>query len=325
MPTAAIVFNPTKIGRSEIAEVADPAAAAAGWTESVWLETAEDDPGAGMAREAVERGCDVVLAVGGDGTIRAVSEGLRGSGVPLALCPQGTGNLLARNLGLTLDNLAESIDSAFHGVSRKVDLAVATWSRPGGRQEERTFVVMAGTGLDAQIMSSTDEDLKKKVGILAYVQSGFRALRDNERMHLHFRLDDEKRHRARVHTVIIGNCGSIGGNVLLLPDAAVDDGLLDVVAVRPQGPFGWVRVAWKVLVDNALLHRTNSDLVRQNRDRDRQLNYQQCRQVELTFRDPEEIELDGDHFGEVLAVRVRVDPAALTVRMPRGWSPDQSS
>ena len=326
MSTAAIIFNPTKIDRSDLAEVVDPAAAEAGWSESVWLETAADDPGTGMAREAVGRGCDVVLAVGGDGTIRSVSEGLRGTGVPLALCPQGTGNLLARNLDLTLDNLHTSVDAAFHGVPRKVDLGVATWSRAGGQQEERVFVVMAGMGLDAQIMSSTDEELKKKIGMLAYVQAGFRALRDNSRMRLVFRLDDEKPHRARVHTVIIGNCGSIGGNVLLMPDAAVDDGLLDVVAVRPQGPFGWVSVAWKVVVDNALLRRTKSELVRKTRDQDRQLSYQQCRRLELTFRDPQEIELDGDHFGEILAVRLKVEPGALTVMMPKDWEPeDQSS
>lgn len=319
--TAAIIFNPTKVERSELIPIVDPLAAEGGWGESVWLETAENDPGTGMAREAVERGCDVVLAVGGDGTIRAVAEGLRGSAVPLALCPQGTGNLLARNLELTLDNLAESAATAFRGVPRPVDLGIATWSRPDGQQEERTFVVMAGLGLDAQIMSSTDEELKQKVGILAYVQAGVRALRSHDRMRMRFRLDDDRPRRAAVHTVIIGNCGSIGGNVLLLPDAAVDDGLLDVVAVRPQGPFGWVRVAWKVLVDNALLRRTDSDLVRDNRDRDRVLSYQQCRSVGLALRRPQEIELDGDHFGEVLTLRIRVDPGALQVMMPQ----DQSS
>ncbi|WP_432560146.1 diacylglycerol/lipid kinase family protein [Granulicoccus sp. GXG6511] len=323
MPNAAVVFNPTKVEREDLAEVIDPAAAAAGWGESVWLETAEDDPGTGMAKEAVERGCDVVIAVGGDGTIRAVSEGLRNSGVPLALCPQGTGNLLARNLDLTLDNLEESVDAAFNGVPRKVDLGIATWSRPqGGHQEERAFVVMAGMGLDAEIMSSTDEDLKDKVGMLAYVKSGAEALTKSHRMRLIFRLDNEKPRRAKVHTVIVGNCGSIGNNVLLLPDAAVDDGLLDVVAARPQGVWGWVRVGWKVLVDNAILRRTGSDVVRRTRDRDRQLSYQQCRTLELTFRDPHEIELDGDHFGEILAVRMSVEPDALIVQMPAGWTRD---
>ena len=319
MPTAAIVFNPTKVERSDLSRVVDPAAAEAGWSDSVWIETAEDDPGTGMAREAVERGCDVVLAVGGDGTIRAVAEGLRGTGVPLALCPQGTGNLLARNLELTLDNLEESVAAAFHGVDRPIDLGVARWVRPGGTEEERCFVVMAGLGLDAQIMSSTDEDLKKKVGILAYVKAGAEALRENRNMRLTYRLDDDPLHKARVHTVIVGNCGSLNNNILLLPDAAVDDGVLDVVAMQPQGRLGWVRVAWKVLVDNAILRRLQSRVVRENRDRDRLLNYQQCRSLELQLRRPDEIELDGDHFGEVYGVRIRVEPGNIVVKMPQGW------
>lgn len=321
MPTAAVVFNPTKIDREELAKVVDPAARRAGWDESVWLETAEDDPGTGMAKEAIERGCDVVLAVGGDGTIRAVAEGLRGSDVPMGLCPQGTGNLLARNLELTLDNLEESVDAAFRGVARPVDLAVAELRRPDGAVDEAAFVVMAGVGLDAQIMSSTDEDLKKKVGMLAYVKAGLEALQNNRRMRLWYKLDDDAPQPARLHTVLVGNCGSIGPNVLLLPDAAVDDGVLDVVAVRPQGLLGWPRVAWKVLVDNWLLRRTKDEGVRKRRDKSRELNYQQCREIEIRFGKPEEMELDGDHFGEISSVKVSIEAGGLRVMMPHGWSP----
>ncbi|MDO5684155.1 MAG: diacylglycerol kinase family protein, partial [Propionibacteriaceae bacterium] len=128
MNRAAVIFNPTKVERDDLAQVIDPAASAAGWSESLWLETAEDDPGTGMAKEAVDAGCDVVIAVGGDGTIRSVAEGLRGSGVPMALCPQGTGNLLARNLELTLDNLEESIDAAFNGTAGRL-----IWASRAGR------------------------------------------------------------------------------------------------------------------------------------------------------------------------------------------------
>ena len=320
MQRAAVIFNPTKVDRTALEGVVDAAQQRAGWGASLWLETEADDPGAGMARRAVEERCDVVLAVGGDGTIRSVSEGLRGSSVPLALCPQGTGNLLARNLGLTLDNLDESVDAAFRGVARPVDLAVAELSRQGGGSDEHVFVVMAGVGLDAQIMSSTDEELKKKVGMLAYIKAGVEALRVNRRMRIRYRLDDDQPSQAKLHTVLVGNCGSIGGNVLLLPDAAVDDGALDIVAVRPQGLLGWPRLAWKVLVDNGLLRRFKSPEVRERSDNTRELNYQQCERVELRFSRPEEIELDGDHLGEVVAARIHVEPGALQVMMPEGWT-----
>lgn len=316
MGQLAVVYNPTKIEHSTLEGIVEPAREAAGWGETLWLETAEDDPGTGMAREAVEKGADVVLAVGGDGTIRAVAEGLRESGVPIALAPQGTGNLLARNLELTLDNLEESVDAAFNGTARPVDLGVARWTRPNGEEGERAFVVAAGVGLDAKIMSTTDEELKKKVGMLAYVKAGIEALFTNHRMRISYRLDAEAPERTRVHTILIGNCGSIGGNVLLLPDAAVDDGVLDVVAILPRGIFGWPRVAWKVLVDNWLLRRTKSDFVRKNRDRSRELNYQQCQSIEIHFRRPEEIELDGDHFGEIRTLHVHVEEGGLLVQMP---------
>lgn len=317
---AAVVFNPTKVDRSNLEKIVGEAEGAAGWGPSLWIETSAEDPGVGMARQAVEEACDVVLCVGGDGTVRAVAEGLRGSGVPLAICPRGTGNLLARNLGLKLGNMPESVEAAFGGVARPMDIGVVETSRGKGNHEERVFVVMAGMGLDAQIMSSTDEELKKKVGMLAYVQAGVVSLRKNHRMRLQFSLDDAPPQRSRVHTVLIGNCGSIGNNVTLMPDAAVDDGVLDVLAMEPQGLFGWVRVAWRVLVDNGILHSRKS-----HQGSDRELRYQQCRNVEVWLRDPEEIQLDGDHFGEVVWVSVHVEPGALEVMMPAGWKPPSAA
>lgn len=170
-------------------------------------------------------------------------------------------------------------------------------------------------------MSTTDEKLKKKVGMLAYVKAGLEALLSNHRMRISYRLDGEQPRQAKLHTILIGNCGSIGGNVLLLPDAAVDDGVLDVVGILPKGIFGWPRVAWKVLVDNWLLRRTRSRFVREQRDRSRELNYEQCREIEIHFRNPEEVELDGDHFGEILTLRVHVEEGGLLVQMPADWSP----
>lgn len=313
---AAVVFNPTKVDREELEREVGKVERAAGWSPSLWLETSAEDPGAGMAREAVEENCDLVFAVGGDGTIRSVAEGLRGSNVPLGLCPLGTGNLLARNLGLSLGNLPESVALAFGGVARPVDLGVAEWTRPKGEREERVFIVIAGMGLDARIMSSTDEKLKRRVGMLAYVKTGLGALRQSHRMRLRFRIDGQPPRSAKVHTLLVGNCGSIGGNVFLMPDAALDDGLLDVLAMQPRGLLGWLRVAWQVLVDNALPRRWRS-----RQGADGELGYQQCRKIELWLREPEEIQLDGDHFGEVVSLTVHVEPKSLLLVVPAGWEP----
>ena len=78
-----------------------------------------------QTREAVRRGVDLVVVAGGDGTVRVVCSGLADTGIPLGIIPAGTGNLLARNLDLTLDNVEESVRNAFSGADRKIDLGVA--------------------------------------------------------------------------------------------------------------------------------------------------------------------------------------------------------
>jgi len=101
---AAVVANPTK--HDDITRLRDTVRAAMsehGWDEPVWLETTAEDPGTGQAAQAVRDGVDLVLACGGDGTVTACANGVAGSGIPLGILPLGTGNLLARNLGLPLD------------------------------------------------------------------------------------------------------------------------------------------------------------------------------------------------------------------------------
>ena len=320
MPVAAVIFNPTKIDPVLLRAAVAWAEVVAGWQSSIWLETSVEDAGSGHARAAVEQGVDVVIGVGGDGTIRSIAEGLRGTGVPLALAPQGTGNLLARNLNLPLDNLAESLDTALRGVTRPIDLGIAQLTREDGEGEERAFLVMAGMGLDAQIMATTDAELKRRVGMLAYVQTGAKAMLAGRRMRLRYQLDDDAFGETKVHTVLIGNCGSIGGNFYLMPDAAVDDGVLDVFAVRPQGRFGWLRVARQLIVDNAMIRKLFPNRVPRRSDPQRDVSHQQARRVRMQLRHPEEIEMDGDHLGEIVALEVSVDPGGLLVRMPQGWS-----
>lgn len=316
MPRPAVVYNPTKLSRERIAAVFDPALESAGWDPALWLETRADSTGAEQAREAVASGCDVVISIGGDGTVRSVAEGLEGSGVPLAIVPLGTGNLLAHEMNLSIGDLHHAIDTALHGHTRAIDLGIIHWTRPGGEKQRHAFIVMAGMGLDARIMSSTDEKLKKKVGVLAYVKAGVLALLDGRRMTLQFRIDGGTPKVTKVHTILVGNVGTIARNVTLMPDASLDDGALDVVTARPNGPATWLLLAWRVLVDNAFLRRLKPRALRARDDNARALSYLQCRHIDLNLREPEEIQLDGDHFGTVVAVSIDVAPGALQVKVP---------
>lgn len=317
MKTAAIVVNPIKVDLPALREAVAAAEERYGWGETVWLETTEDDPGTGQAREALERGVDVVIAAGGDGTVRSVAEVLRGSGMPLALLPSGTGNLLARNLNLTLDDVGHSLQSAFDGDDRRIDVGVADIRDADGAVSRRAYLVMAGLGIDAKMLAATDDDLKAKAGWLAYVKAIGTVLRDKNELHLRYQLDGGRTHSLRAHTVMIGNCGSLPANILLLPDASVDDGEFDIVVLRPEGFVGWLQIIVKVFWENGVLRRTSAGRRLMSSTKEvRALNYLKGREFVLRLNRPERVELDGDLFGKAVAVKTWIDPLSLTVKVP---------
>jgi diacylglycerol kinase (ATP) len=118
-----------------------------------------------MTRQAAAEQVDLVVGAGGDGTIRYVADGLAHTGIPLGLVPAGTGNLLARNLDLPLEEV-DAIEVALDGQARLVDLVrITVDDRP-----REHFAVMAGIGVDAMMMDETDEDLKDNVGSAAVLR-----------------------------------------------------------------------------------------------------------------------------------------------------------
>lgn len=315
--TPAVVYNPVKVDLDALRAAVTSEAEAAGWAEPRWYETSVEDVGQGVTKQAIEDGVDLIFAAGGDGTVRAVAEAVRGSGVSVALLPSGTGNLLARNLDLTLDDMPFSVRAAFSGVDRPIDLGVIDIERADRSRTRHVFVVMAGMGIDAKMIENTDEELKAKAGWAAYLKAIITSLRDKNELRMRFRLDDEKEERATVHTVIVGNCGSLPANILLLPDAVVDDGLFDLMLMRPAGAVGWVRVWWKVAWINGILRRTKAGraMARPDGD-DGELRYATGTRFTARLDRPEHIELDGDGFGKAIAFHAWIEPGALTVRVP---------
>lgn len=318
MSRAAIVVNPVKTDPERLREALAAAERRHGWEDTLWLETTEDDPGTGQTRQALEQGVDVVIAAGGDGTVRTVAEELRGGDTALALLPSGTGNLLARNLSLTLDDVEHALDTAFDGADRAIDVGLAELRDGRDGTERRAFLVMAGLGIDAKMIAETDDDLKAKAGWIAYVEAMGRVLRDKNVLRVRYQLDGGRPHTLRAHTVIVGNCGSLQADILLLPDAAVDDGILDIVVLRPESILGWARIVVKIFWENGVLRRTSVGRRLMRDDREvHAMNYLKGKEFVLTSSRPEQVELDGDLFGEVSSMRVRVDPGALRVRVPR--------
>lgn len=317
LKTAAIVVNPIKVDLPAVRAAVEAAESRYGWGETVWLETTEEDPGTGQTKQALERGVDVVIAAGGDGTVRTVAEVLQRSGTPIALLPSGTGNLLARNLNLTLDDIENALQSAFDGDDRPIDVGVADIRDADGSSSRRSYLVMAGLGIDAKMLAATDDDLKAKAGWLAYVRAIGTVLRDKNQLHLRYQLDGGRVHSLRAHTVMIGNCGSLPGNILLLPDAAVDDGEFDIVVLRPEGFIGWVQIVAKVFWENGVLRRTSAGRRLLSKTKEvRALNYLRGSEFILRLSRPEDVELDGDLFGRATAIKTWIDPKSLIVKVP---------
>jgi diacylglycerol kinase (ATP) len=315
--TAAVIYNPVKVDIDVLRDAINTEAAAAGWGESLWFETSVEDVGQGVTAEALAQGVDMVIVAGGDGTVRAVVEAVRGHDVPVGLLPSGTGNLLARNLSLTLNDMPGSVRSAFTGDNRTIDLGMIRIERDDKSRDEHAFVVMAGLGLDAKMITNTDEDLKKKAGWAAYVKAIVTSLRDPDELHMRFRVGGGTPKRATVHTLILGNCGSLPANILLMPEAVLDDGLFDIMLTRPGGVLGWIRVWIKVAWTNGIVRRTKAGraLAGEHKN-DGDLHYETASEFTARFSRPEEIELDGDSFGKAAAFKAWIEPSSLTVRVP---------
>ena len=292
MSRAAVVVNPTKLANEEsFTQAVCLAMREHGWREPLWLATTAVDPGVGQARHAVAAGVDLILACGGDGTVTSCAEGVAGSGVPMAIIPIGTGNLLARNVGLPAD-LHEALTVAFTGSDQQLD---------AGTANTKPFVVMAGLGLDARMLADTSEPLKKWLGWAAYAVSAIRHLSDRP-MRVTLIADDRPAIRVRASAVVVGNVGWLRGNLPLLPDARPDDGMLDVVVITARG---WA--AWAVLAAHILMRRGRTERVFR-------LQFSRL-QVQLEREQP--WELDGEVMGPTRELLVAATPGRLLLRLPR--------
>ncbi len=291
----AVIFNPIKVS-DDFRSLIEGALPDDQYAPLLWLETSEDDPGHGMVRRAVEDQVDLVIGAGGDGTIRLIADGLADTGIPLGIIPAGTGNLLARNLQLPLDE-ATAIRVAFGDHSRSIDLIKLTVDE----QDPVHFAVMAGVGVDAVIMNETDPDLKKKIGVGAYVVAASKAL-GRLPLRLTVRVDGSRVLRRHAMLCLIGNVGDLQAGITLIADAEPDDGLLDVYIASPQRFTHWVKVLLRMITRRA-----------QKDDRVDQLKAQR---VTIRLDEPDHYQLDGDAMGKASMLTAEVAPGALVVRVP---------
>jgi diacylglycerol kinase (ATP) len=308
---AAIVINPTKLTKPDaLRNLLRELSAKAGLPEPLWLETTVEDPGQGQARQALEAGASVVIAAGGDGTVRAVASTLAGTGRPMGLLPLGTGNLLARNLDLPLERGTRALlQTALTGTDHPIDLGWirAERAEPGQPDEEHALLVAGGVGFDAAMVAGAGEQLKARMGWLAYFVAGVRHLH-GRRLRVALQVDDQPPVQLKLRSLVFANCGRLPGGMVLLPDAEIDDGWLDVAAIDARGGLiGWASLFGKVVMQGLGVRR---DLPGQPGS----IEFWRGRQVSVRWDEPEPIQVDGDLIGRAVALHVRVDPGSLVVR-----------
>lgn len=359
----AFVANPSKPAVAHLERTVRRVCAEADLPEPLWLETTIEDPGVGQTREALARGADVVVAVGGDGTVRAVAEAMVGTGRPMGLIPLGTGNLLARNLDLPIADPDEALRIVVAGADRVIDVGwarVLEFAEPDGAaretartgapgrdaagdgvvvdaldadpaadgtgvdgtgvdgaaadappepdtQTEHIFLVIAGLGFDAAMVADADATLKARVGWVAYFVAGIRHLH-GRRLRATIQLDDTPPVNAKLRTLLIGNCGKLPGGITLLPDAVLDDGILDIAAIDTRGGVvGWAQLFGDVVMQG---FGVRNDLPAKIG----RIDHARARRVRVRVEGGEQAQVDGDLLGRAVELEAWVEPGGLVVR-----------
>jgi diacylglycerol kinase (ATP) len=290
--SAAVVFNPVS-GASSGRVAADRrriirAVLVAHKIRTLWYETSKDDTGHGCAQDAINRGVEVLLVSGGDGTVMACASSLIGTSVPLAIIPTGTANVIAARLRIP-DSMVNAIEVALRGNLRSIDL--------GTSASDHTFFTTS-IGFGAAVMRDAIPGLKARVGFLAYVFAAVEHVLDPP---ANFRIiiDGQPPIAEKANAILVGNLGQLMTNPEIL-QLTLDDGLLEVGILRILPLSDWLHLGMPVFLSS----------------RRKPLYWYQARHVLIDCDRPQPIEKDGDWMGSSSSLEVQVLPRSLKVCVP---------
>ena len=251
--------------------------------------TWEAGEGTAIAAARAHAGVDVVIAVGGDGTVNEIVNGLDGYDTPLGIIPLGTANDFARQVGIPAD-----ADHAMDVVLQKTPVRVDTLSMNG-----RRFLNVSSGGMAAEATAETPSEAKASLGPVAYAITGMRKLADFESRHMRFEADGFA-FDGEVLLFTVGNARSTGAGTLVAPRASITDGLLDLCVVEAMPRRDFARVALAMKKGEHLEH----DGVR----------YVQLREVRIEADEPTSVNVDGEH-SEIAQLVYRARPCDLLVHV----------
>ena len=266
-------------------------------------ELSADDDLAAVVAEALGAGAEQVVAGGGDGTISAVADHLTGSGVPFALLPLGTANVLARELGVPTD---------LAGACR---LAAAPWVERDGAAKtsrlraidamkvgERHYLTQVGVGIDALMIQNTSTEAKRRLGKLAYMMSAVTHILAFK-VHRFTVMIDGRTRKLKAAQIVVANTGMMGQPPFRWgPDIDPGDGRLNVCYVNPAKVRDFMRLFWVVFRG----HREKTPHIRHE-------SFE--REMTIRSRHPLPVQADGEILGDT-PVTITVVRDALQVVVP---------
>jgi YegS/Rv2252/BmrU family lipid kinase len=274
-----------------------------GWQVSITQETGD---GRRLAQEAVAQGADVIAVYGGDGTVAEVASGLVGADVPMAILPGGTANLLALSLGIPLDLQRASqliLNTASH--LRPLDI---------GKIGERYFLLQASIGLIATMIAGADREAKDRMGVLAYMLSGIKALQGPPMAQYVIDLDG-RRVEAEGVTCVVANSGFFGlPGLTLSPKIHMDDGLLDVMVMRRTDFSSLVSLASSIV---GVGPEATTQAFAQWFNNRGSLTHWQGKRITIHSEPAQPTQADGELLPKTPA-EIDVIPAAVQIIVPSG-------
>ncbi len=270
-----------------------------GWQTTI-VETRYPGDAIRLAEEAAHSETEAVLVAGGDGTINEVVNGLAGTETALGLVPVGTGNILARQLRMPLLSIgapfyvAEVGDALLQSRLQRVDLGVANGRR---------FLCWAGLGLDAEITAQMEPRPRyiKHLRTIPYIIAAFSVASQFRGVRSHIRLDGRYELNTRILMILASNIQLYAAYFKIARNAAMDDGLLDVVIFRGLGLRYALRHLTKLFFDRSF---SNPNLIQR-----------QVRYLHVETEEPASVQLDGDPYGEA-PVEIGIHPADLLLLVP---------
>ena len=286
-----VVANPAKTLGGGVLELRR-ALEREGIDDPLWREVPKSKKAPAALERVLADGAELVFAWGGDGLVQRCIDVLAGSKVPLAVLPAGTSNLLATNLKLPLD-IEEAVAVGLRGDRRRIDV---------GRFNGERFAVMAGAGIDAAMIRDADGGLKDRLGRVAYVWTGLKNLRAAP-FGAEVKVDGVSWFDGDATCVLVGNLGDLFGGIEVFSDARPDDGKLEVGVITAEGFAQWARTAARTMVASA----DASPFVQATR----------AESIKVKLKRKTLYELDGGDRTKTKTFKVKVEPAAVTVCVPR--------